>query len=137
MSVSQQGNLQRKAMANNINNRITTDHRQDEQKISKSQSSSQGLLHPSPSIRRKAAANIEQRFSNSLTAGPGVSRSGSLRVPRGGPKVRLWQLQMAMSCAGSMFIDLVMYGHFTLPGIICLFSNRASILMIKEIKNSR
>ena len=78
MTVGQQGNLQRQAMANNINSRMTAipELRLDEQKIT-----------PSPNIGRKGVVGVERKFSNSLTVGPGVTRSSSLREPRGKPKV--------------------------------------------------
>ena len=93
MTVSQQSDLQRQAMANNIHNRITAlpDLRLEQQKTLQSQIQSKRSPRPSPNVGRKESTDSRPKFSNSLTVGPGMSRSSSLKEPRLKQKVgRKW-----------------------------------------------
>ena len=91
ITMSKQDNLQKRALVNNINNRITAvpDIRLEEQNIPERQIDGTRITNASPSVRKREVAGLERRFSNSLTVGPRVTRSSSLREPRLRNKVGL------------------------------------------------
>ena len=84
ITMSQQDNLQKRALVNNINNRITAvpDIRLEDQNISERQIDGTRIENASPSLRKREVAGLERRLSNSLTVGHRVTRSSSLREPR-------------------------------------------------------
>ena len=89
--MSKQDNLQKRALVNNINNRITAvpDIRLEDQHIPERQIDRTRITNASPSLRKREFGGLERRFSNSLTVGPRVTRSSSLREPRLRNKVGL------------------------------------------------
>ena len=89
ISMSPQDSLKKRALVNNINNRITTvpDIKLEDQNIEERQMNVTRITQPSPSVRKREVEGIERKFSNSLTVGPRVTRSSSLREPRHRNKV--------------------------------------------------